>query len=337
MATPSRHLSILNCWSKAGIGTSIVLSCDGEGKNNAGSRIALDMGTTPAFGDCMSASVVLLTHGHVDHVGAIFSHARVRKLRSSIPTYFLPASIVPLVQAAKEAMMALDGTGKCREKDLLEMKLIGVNPGDEFNLPLRKQFDGSQLFIRVFATSHAGCPSVGYVIGRRLKPSLKREYQGLPGEKLRELAKSGIQLKETTEYLEVAYSGDTTVDALSETKSIWESCHTIICECTMLQASDIARDMAHDRGHMHIDDIVQLFHDVDLRKDQRLVLMHISDRYNAEEALELIAESIPQEISRNILVSVSGLTRSYVFKSLSQHGLLSLSTYLSKNRKAEDN
>ena len=67
------------CWSKAGIGTCIVLEYKNEKKNNEndkGARVTLDLGATPCFTEALSSDVVLISHGHLDHIGAIFSHAR---------------------------------------------------------------------------------------------------------------------------------------------------------------------------------------------------------------------------------------------------------------------
>ncbi len=82
----SNNLQVVACWSKAGIGTCIVLdykiqqpqpreaaiSCS----SSRGCRLVLDLGATPCFAEAITADVVLISHGHLDHIGAIFSHAR---------------------------------------------------------------------------------------------------------------------------------------------------------------------------------------------------------------------------------------------------------------------
>lgn len=88
----STHWNILSSWSKAGIGTSIVLELkkpsDGGGAPSSqqhqssssskkqSPRIVFDIGATPCFDDAIYAKYVFISHGHVDHVGALFSHAR---------------------------------------------------------------------------------------------------------------------------------------------------------------------------------------------------------------------------------------------------------------------
>jgi len=87
------HWTIKSAWSKAGVGTNIVLELIDATTANAKTntrqfskealstkkkpaRIAFDMGATPCFDDAIPAKYVFLSHGHVDHVGALFSHAR---------------------------------------------------------------------------------------------------------------------------------------------------------------------------------------------------------------------------------------------------------------------
>lgn len=328
MTSSNCNFRIVNCWSKAGIGTSVTVAY-GDSKSN-GPRIAFDLGATPAFEDTIHASVVLLSHGHIDHIGAIFSHARAHGLScsGSIPTYYLPKDILPLVIAAKEAMTVLNAAGD-RAGSSLNMHLVGVEPGDELTLPLRKHLKGTELGLRVFPTSHAGCPAVGYVIStrRRLK-RLKHEYQGLPGEELRKLARSGVSLTDelVEEEFDIAYTGDTTIDAIIEHADLWSRCHTIFCEATYLDATEKSRAMALDRGHMHVDDLVQLLNLAG--KNQRLVVIHISGRYTAQQALEILGHAIPNQFTNRVDVATSSLKGSFLFRNITRSGLVSLSAYI---------
>jgi L-ascorbate metabolism protein UlaG (beta-lactamase superfamily) len=83
----STHWKIHAAWSKAGVGTNIVLELRSSTTSLAGSnatkkmpRIAFDMGSTPVFDEAIPANYVFLSHGHVDHVGAVFSHARAHSV-----------------------------------------------------------------------------------------------------------------------------------------------------------------------------------------------------------------------------------------------------------------
>ena len=80
--TSTTHWTVKSAWSKAGVGTNIVLELKyaaDDAKTKTKKRpacVAFDMGATPCFDDAIFAKYVFLSHGHIDHVGALFSHAR---------------------------------------------------------------------------------------------------------------------------------------------------------------------------------------------------------------------------------------------------------------------
>jgi len=73
-------IRLLSCWSKAGVGTSSVLEYNPGTGGKKRPRIVLDLGATPIYEDAIRANTVFITHGHLDHVGAIFSHARAHSV-----------------------------------------------------------------------------------------------------------------------------------------------------------------------------------------------------------------------------------------------------------------
>ena len=127
----STYFKLVACWSKAGIGTSIVV------ESSLGTRIALDIGATQIFHEAAPAKIVLVTHGHLDHIGGIFSHARAHYSSSSPPAYYVPSALAGKLEAARQAMSDLDsandGSG-CRTESLIAMNIIGVSPGDEIQV-----------------------------------------------------------------------------------------------------------------------------------------------------------------------------------------------------------
>ena len=87
----STNWKVHSAWSKAGVGTSIVLelfsssptksaATTPEARTKKMPRIAFDMGSTPVFDAAISAKYVFLSHGHIDHVGGVFSHARAHSV-----------------------------------------------------------------------------------------------------------------------------------------------------------------------------------------------------------------------------------------------------------------
>lgn len=87
----STHWQVHSTWSKAGVGTNIVLELrpppsnlvtktSTQATNKSMPRIAFDMGSTPIFDAAIPAKYVFLSHGHVDHSGGVFSHARAHSV-----------------------------------------------------------------------------------------------------------------------------------------------------------------------------------------------------------------------------------------------------------------
>lgn len=203
-------------------------------------------------------------------------------------------------------MELLDG-----EERQSPMKIVGVQPGEEVDLPIRG------LFARVFGVSHT-CPAVGYVILSRHGPVLKPEYCGLDKVKIRELVTSGVAVKtEPRDQFEVAYSGDTSIEGLLPPANSEENnalylqqafqCKMFLCEATFLDDSKKAKDLSAKRGHMHVQDIAQVLDEYKFPRDseQQVALLHISGRYSAKGALDHLADSLPRNVASRCLVAIS--------------------------------
>ncbi|KAL3776795.1 hypothetical protein HJC23_011924 [Cyclotella cryptica] len=298
----SSHWKILSAWSKAGIGTNVVLellplSAVGPGRKKMKSlpRIAFDMGATPCFDDAIPAKYVFLSHGHIDHVGAVFSHARAHSVScgGEAPTYFVPADLVPHLEQCREAMISLDASqmhnsNGGRKESLIQVNFISVKPGDEFILKGIHSGSKTSFFMRAFQVDHCGHPALGYVIGSRTTSGLKEEYQSLDNATLRELAMSGVVLQsDPIEKIEVAYTGDTCANGLkldqmrplsgdaSEKSVLYKQqlfqAEVILCELTYLDSSEEeeGRRRAAERGHLHICELERLFMSNESNDDTR--------------------------------------------------------------------
>lgn len=76
-------IRLVSCWSKAGVGTSVVLEYNPNNGGKKRPRIVLDLGATPIYDESIRANTVLISHSHLDHIGAIFSHARAHSVACS--------------------------------------------------------------------------------------------------------------------------------------------------------------------------------------------------------------------------------------------------------------
>eukprot|EP00978_Attheya_sp_CCMP212_P012344 scaffold30724_cov44-Attheya_sp.AAC.4 len=158
MSSSLEEVRVEAVWSKAGMGTCLVVAVGGNnsGNNNNSNKsmkIALDMGVTPIMEDAIAASHVFVSHGHVDHMGGIFHHARAHSVthNGKAPTYYVPFQLVPMLERARDAISEMDGAQLFHNDDenedkpnhncgggrksLLRLNLVGVHPGDEIILP----------------------------------------------------------------------------------------------------------------------------------------------------------------------------------------------------------
>ena len=429
----SSHWNTVSIWSKAGVGTSIVLELKHHPLSSSSAssllsstspRIVFDIGATPNFDLAIPAKYVFISHGHIDHIGALFSHARAHAIShgGEGATYFVPSQLLPLIETSCISMSALDAAtittsdgdcgeqSNCRRKtSLINMNLIPVNDGDEIQLKGLKYGSKTTFFIRAYNVDHGGHPALAYIIGSRTTSGLKTEYQSLDGKQIRNLVKSGIVVTaDPIERIEVAYTGDTsarglmmkqrsissnssgetTLDGNAKSNTIEGGCSSgrgptttlfdigqlfqselLFCELTYLDCTDDEekRSIAGERGHMHINDLDDIFSShnqkhwgrqeicigfnddddcPDVKIPRSIVFYHLSSKYQpAQRAMELLSVGMPQQLHTSCHVAVTSLMSneekqsSYDESSMSgliqSSGCISLTDYLSWKKKTK--
>ncbi|HET9955921.1 MAG TPA: hypothetical protein VFQ61_15535, partial [Polyangiaceae bacterium] len=111
-------------------------------------KLVLDMGRCSQT--AINQKWVLVSHGHLDHIGAIAQHAARRALmKMSEGIYVVPASIHPVVERLFNAAGELDGHP-------IPRTVVPLEPGQELAL------SGGR-YVRPFATYHR-VPSQGYAV-----------------------------------------------------------------------------------------------------------------------------------------------------------------------------
>lgn len=219
------------------------------------------------IGRCPPSAVrkrrLAITHGHMDHAGGVAYHASMRDLLGMPP----PTVFVPRVNAPD--FEALFATWRRLDRSELPVDLVPIAPGERVDL-------GGRRFLEPFRSPHrVFCQ--GYALGtyrQRLRP----EYAGLAAPELERLRRQGARLSETVEVIEVAFTGDTTIDVLDTTDLVARA-KLLVLEVTFYDGT-IPPARAHAKGHVHLDDVVANLHRL---PNPGILLTHASARHSAAQ------------------------------------------------------
>jgi ribonuclease Z len=255
--------------SRGSFGTCILLPSYG---------LALDMGRCPE--PAVRYDTVLLSHGHMDHIGGLGHHCARRELmRLPPPTYVMAPHLVEPIEAVLAAYRALDGSK-------LKYDRIIVEPGDEF-----RTVKGH--IVRPFQSFHV-IPTQGYGVWstkRKLLPG----YLGLPGQQIRQLREEGIEVSAQVEVPEVAWTSDTRIDVV-ESEAVVREAKLLIMEATFLD-DRVSRAEAWWSFHTHLDDIAELAR---LFSNKEIILTYFSMRYTQAEAMRLVQKKLPKTLLERV-------------------------------------
>jgi len=241
-------------------------------------KLCFDLGGSPW--EFMGTPTVFVSHCHLDHLAAIPVYvARRRMMKMEPPTIYLPGDMVDKVWRMLRTWQSLD-----RGRMLCE--LIGVNPGDEFSI-------SREHVVTAFQTKHT-VPSVGFVVWDR-RHKLKDQYQGLPGEKIRDLRMSGEEVTHEVRVPLLCYTGDTAPAGLDEDTGVYES-QILITEMTFFRPEH-RKEKIHKFGHMHLDDIIER---AEKFQNELIILSHFSTRYFEQQIRRAVERRMPRNLKDRI-------------------------------------
>ncbi|KAH9525426.1 mitochondrial 3'-tRNA processing endonuclease Trz2 [Bulinus truncatus] len=267
-------------WSVSGLESCIVIKSDDI-------TLAFDMGI--ALTESTKAANVFITHGHVDHIGAVASHVSKRGLYGMKPArYFVPPHLLEPMKSSLQAHYQMAETVEALEN----VNISPFLPSDVVRL-------NSSYVVKTFPTIHR-VPSQGYILYKETK-KLKEEFKGLQGFQIAALHREGKEIHNVTVTPEVAYCGDTVFDVfLNPPTPDLLKVKLLITEATFLD-EEFGKDMvqkAKDRGHTHLSELIQnaeLFSEVG-----HIILVHFSNKYPTKYIRDCLHHRLPPQLRNKV-------------------------------------
>ena len=242
--------------------------------------VVFDVGISPR--SSAGIDTILLSHGHVDHIGALPAFLGIRALQGKTkpPRVVMPAEIVDDLQHALAALTKL-------QRWPLDIEAIGMMPGDDIELR-------GDIRVRAVRTYHP-VPSLGYIITRRVS-KLRAEFRGLPGPEIAARRRAGEPMTEHEDRLELAYATDTLVSVLDHSPDLLRA-RVLIVESTFLDTRK-SLEAARAGCHIHLDEMIER---ADKFENEHVVLMHISQLYRPDEVASILDARVPPALRAKII------------------------------------
>lgn len=224
--------------------------------------VVMDLGIADEA--AMRCHTALLTHLHADHASASWTWAAQGAFRyEGSRTMVCHETVLDQLQAFLEAGRAMNGG----EDEL--PTLIGAAPGTRVALPMGGRY------ALALGTVHR-VPSCGWALVEKRRKTLP-ELAGAPPEVFRRYKAEGRPIHQETEVIPFAYTGDTTVEGLIANPEFFRAEHLAV-ECTYHGEFPVRE--ARARGHIHLEELLDLARVGAFPAGQQVTLTHFSPRYN---------------------------------------------------------
>mmetsp|Transcript_4347 Transcript_4347/g.11794 ORF Transcript_4347/g.11794 Transcript_4347/m.11794 type:complete len:321 (-) Transcript_4347:206-1168(-) len=253
-------------------------------------KVVFDIGRCPQR--AVFQQTVLISHGHLDHVGGLPFHVSSRVLNSLPPSKIvLPPSYVENVKQYLDVSNRLQG-----DTPGFEYEVVQLEGNDELQLP-------SGFTVKPLPTTH-GIESQGYVL-YSLRKKLRADLQGRSQEDIKQLRLGGMDVQETIKVPEIAFTADTTAEFLErDSPALTDALRArlLIIEMTFVDDT-VSVDEARERGHLHIADFIVHAH---CFQNEAILLIHFSARYKRSEIINALNTNLPPSLRAKCVPFLNG-------------------------------
>ena len=276
-------------YSRAGLRTSILID---------EINVVFDMGY--ANDRAFSFDNKLISHGHTDHIGALYTDYCARQLynvnkpnliimpKQCINPYKMISSAISEMNCGKSGnnikIFTSIKNASIMESELCESEYVKlINNGK------------SELYVKSFIMDHK-IKSYGYIIYRKSR-KLKPEYIGLTSSDIINLKKNLGEQNITYEIFTplVGYTGDTSITGVIKYDEFL-TVPLLIMECTGFSDDDCC-DCCTGK-HIHVNDLTLNHH---LFENNKIVLFHFSQQYKQIDQILEYCNSIPESFKNKLL------------------------------------
>ena len=148
--------------------------------------------------------------------------------------------------------------------------------------------------------------SQGYVV-YSTKNKLRDAYAGMSGQEIKAARDAGETVTDRVEVPEVAFTGDASGEWTKSDHPVAKDAlraKLLICECTFVDdAVDV--EGAREYGHTHIDELAAAAGSFE---NEKILLIHFSARYKANEVTEAMDARLPAGLRERCVPMLVGFS-----------------------------
>ena len=223
-------------------------------------------------------NLILITHGHTDHINQIYP---LIKDNNKHPTIITPNRLALYTQRLLDAFRSITRARNC---NVSHINVCGMNQDSVYTYKRK----GREVWkIHCYQMDH-GVPCLSYGIhftSKKLKDKYQQEIVKFESDKkqignyIKSLKQQGLEINQEIELPYLFFGGDTSKESLPEIP--FELYPHVMIECTFFEEEDY--QLSIQKKHLHWRDLLDY---VKIFKTTQFILIHFSAKYKMNQLKE---------------------------------------------------